>query len=165
MKIISITGNKLLLTLLLFIASSVVLIAQDSKETVALKDLVASRRYIFNAESVLPLNGRLRLLNSGERVELNGDTLITDLPYFGRAYSASIDASQGGFHFTSTDFEYTIKDKKKGGWSILLKPKDSRNVQQLILDISSTGMASLQVVSNNRQAISFNGHIIETKKK
>ncbi|MES1217998.1 MAG: hypothetical protein ABUT20_21000 [Bacteroidota bacterium] len=35
----------------------------------------------------------------------------------------------------------------------------------MTFDVSTSGMASLQVVSNNRQPISFNGHVAERKKK
>ncbi|MCW3116387.1 MAG: hypothetical protein JWM28_469 [Chitinophagaceae bacterium] len=151
--------------LTLIIVPATMLKAQNVKKDSLLNDLLTSKHYVFDAESVLPSNGRLRLLNSGERVEVNGDSLTTDLPYFGRAYSAPIDPSQGGFHFTSTDFEYTVKEKKKDGWSVFIKPKDNQDVQQLTLDVSSKGMATLQVISNNRQYISFNGRIKERKKK
>ena len=36
---------------------------------------------------------------------------------------------------------------------------------RLTLDVSSDGYASLQVTSNNRQPISFNGYVTERKKK
>jgi hypothetical protein len=166
MNTINVRYRKAMGMLMIMIASAGLLQAQDQQKDkdLLLKDLIASKQYIFNAESVLPSTGRLRLLNSGERLEIFGDSLTVDLPYFGRAYSAPIDPSNGGFHFTSADYEYTLKEKKKGGWNILIKPKDNRDVQQLILDISSESMASLQVISNNRQSISFNGHIKERNK-
>ena len=161
MKTQSIIFGTPFLLLLYFIVPATCLNAQDVKsdKDSQLKDLIASKHFIFNAESVLPANGRIRMLNSGERIEVSGDTLTADLPYFGRAYTAPVDPARGGFHFTSTAVEYTVKEKKKGGWTIFLKPKDNPDVQQLTLDVSSKNMASLQLISNNRQYISYNGRI------
>jgi hypothetical protein len=153
-------GNGFLLLLFLLIATTG-LQAQKTKTDKGsqLKDLITSKHFVFNAESVLPSNGRIRMLNSGERIELRGDTLTADLPYFGRAYTAPVDPAKGGFHFTSTAFGYTVTEKKKGGWTILIKPTGNNDVQQLALDVTSKNMASLQLISNNRQSISYNGHI------
>ncbi len=51
------------------------------------------------------------LCNMNERVM--GDSIVTYLPYFGRAYSVPVNLSQGGIQFTSTDFDYTIESKRK----------------------------------------------------
>ena len=148
-------------TLTFFIFLVIGLKAQDIKKDKdsQTKELIMSKHFVFDAESVLPSGGRLRILNSGEQVDLNGDTLTTDLPFFGRAYSAPINSSEGGFHFTSTDFEYNVKETKRGGWDVSIKPRDNSDVRQLYLNVSTGGAASLQVISNNRESISFNGHI------
>jgi len=149
-----------------FIFLTIGLKAQEIKKEKdsQVKELITSKRFVFNAESVLPSGGRLRILNSGEQVDLNGDTLRTDLPFFGRAYTAPINSSEGGFHFTSTDFDYNVKERKRGGWDVSIKPRDNSDVRQLYLNVSPGGDASLQVTSNNREFISFNGHIRERKR-
>lgn len=167
MKTRNLYHRQFLIVISAVITSLTTLQAQDVKEDAdsMVRNLIESKQYVFNAESVLPSNGRLRLLNSGERLDLRGDTLIADLPYFGRSYTAPIDPSQGGFHFTSSDFEYTVKEKKKGGWNINIKPRDNNDVRQFTLDVSTNATASLQVVSNNRQFISFNGRLSPKSKK
>ncbi len=92
-----------------------------------------------------------------------GDSIVTYLPYFGRAYSAPVNLSQGGIQFTSTDFNYTVESKRKE-WEIAIKPRESLDVRELILRVFKNGSASLMVTSNNRQTISYNG-IIEARKK
>ena len=167
MKIESKIYRAFLCTMTVIVVSSTGMKAQDisrDKGSVV-KDLISSKHFVFNAESVLPSNGRLRILNSGEQMDLNGDTLTTDLPYFGRAYTAPIDPSEGGFHFTSTEFDYNVKEKKRGGWDVSIKPRDNSDVRQLALNVSPGGSAILQVTSNNRQFISFNGHINQRKAK
>ena len=113
------------------------------------------------------MSGRTRQLTSDYDVKVTKAQVVSYLPYFGRAYSAPIDPSQGGIQFTSKDFDYTTTPRKKGGWDIQLKPKDYRDVQQMSLSITEDGYASLQVTSTNRQLISFTGYItaIKTPKK
>jgi hypothetical protein len=61
--------------------------------------------------------------------------------------------------FTSTDFQYVATPKKKGGWDIVITPKDVQDPRQLTLRIFDNGTASVVVTSYNRQPISFNGYI------
>jgi len=139
--------------------------AQEKDKAAITKQLVESQRYIFIPQSAMPLSGRVRQLTFDYSLKITKDTLDCYLPYFGRAYSAPIDATQGGIQFVTSSFEYTATPRKKSGWDISIKPKDTRDVQQMQLSVSETGYASLQVISTNRQAISFNGYITEIKEK
>ena len=137
---------------------------ENNKED-AVKKMVESQQYVFVAQSALPMGGRIRQLTSAYELKVTKDTLEADLPYYGRAYTAPIDPTQGGFHFKTKNFEYRAKETKKGGWDISITPKDVTDVRQLTLNISKAGYTSLQVTSNSRQPISFNGYIIEPDKK
>ena len=145
--------------------------AQDSKQDkqaakeAAIKSLVDSQSYVFVAQSALPLSGRVRQLTSDYDLRVSKSSITSYLPYFGRAYQAPIDPTQGGIQFTSKDFEYTATQGKKGGWDVRIKPKDYKDVQQMNLNISASGYGTLQVLSTNRQPISFNGYIKAPKVK
>ncbi|HEY6082088.1 MAG TPA: DUF4251 domain-containing protein, partial [Chitinophagaceae bacterium] len=69
----------------------------------------------------------------------------------------------GGIQFKSRNFDYTVTEGKRGGWNILIRPKDVKDIQQLSLSVTTSGYASLQVISNSRQPISFNGYIAGAK--
>ena len=166
------TSKKLLLAPLLvlfFFHQPAAGFAQSTKaekqaaKTAAIKNLVDSQSYVFKAQSAMPMSGRSRQLTSDYDLKVTKDQVVSYLPYFGRAYSAPIDPSQGGIQFTSKDFDYTTTPRKKGGWDIQIKPKDNRDVQQMSLTISEDGYASLQVTSINRQPISFSGYITAVK--
>lgn len=126
------------------------------------QQLLESKEFIFRAQSVNPMRGGYRQLTSEFDLRLLGDSLVSYLPYFGRAYSAPIDPRQNGLQFTSTDFEYKLTPKKKG-WDVQVKPADVTNIQQLTLNVTTTGRATLQVISTNREAISFNGVIVKRR--
>ena len=153
--------------LALFLTQTQLAMAQNKKDSArdaGIKEMVKAQLYNFMAQSVTPLGGRLRQLNNNDQLRVTKDQIISDLPYFGRAYSAPI-GDTGGIQFTSKDFEYNITEKKKGGWNVLIKFKDAQDVKQMQLSIFSNGTASLQVMSNNRQSIGFNGYILSPGKK
>lgn len=148
---------KLSLALIIIILCSSKLFGQDKKDSI--KALIDNQDYVFEARTVMPMGGRTRQLTSIYTLTVTKDSVESYLPYFGRAYFAPIDPSKGGIEFTSKKFDYSAKDQKKGGWLIIIKPDDARDVQQMTLTVSPSGYALLQVTSTNRQAISFNGII------
>ena len=139
-------------------------LAQDSTKTSA-KDWVTEKNFVFRPQTALPTRGRAIQLTSYFDLKVSKDTMISNLPYYGRAYSASINPSENGLNFTSTNFDYTVTPRKKGGWEVLIKPKDANNVREMTFTIFENGTASLYVTSNNRESISFNGYITQSGKQ
>jgi hypothetical protein len=129
-----------------------------------IKNSVDSQNYVFRAQTALPMSGGSRQLTSDYDLKIEKGSVVSYLPYFGKAYTAPMDLKGGGIEFTSKDFDYTVTKGKKGGWEIQVKPKDVQDVQQLDLRISENGYASLNVLSTSRQPISFNGSIAPLKK-
>ncbi len=158
---------KSLGVLLICITLSAQLQAQDEKQdkAAAVKQLVESKNYQFVAETMLPQRGRVRPLTFGYDMIVSPDTLSANLPFFGRAFTAPIGSTDGGIQFTTTEFDYTIVPKDKGGWDITIKPKNAKDVRQMLLNITESGYASLRVINLNRDPISFNGYIKERPKK
>lgn len=156
------------LLLILFISLSLFSNCSSTKNTstyksdaspITIKNMIDSQSFIFVAESVNPVRGRFRILTSPYDVTVSQDSLTSYLPYFGRAYTAPIDPSQGGIQFTSTNFSYELSHNKSDKWDVVIKPKDRQDVQQLNFSIFDNGTASLNVISNSRDPISFNGHL------
>lgn len=135
---------------------------QLDKSTV--QNLVQNKNFIFNVQSV---NAVTSIPNqnqnmAGYEVRLLGDSVVSYLPYFGRVFSAMIGQT-GGINFTSTEFEYKIKARKKGRWDVNIKPQNGNDVREMTFLISENGYATLQVISNNRQPISYNGYLSARK--
>ncbi len=156
-----------LLGLLLLCTAALRVQAQstDSSKTATLQQMIESHNYAFKAQTAMPMAGRMIQLTSDYDLQVYPDKIIASLPYYGRAYSAPIDPSQGGIMFTSKDFNYTAAKKKKDRWEIAIRTKDQSTEQLMQLSIFSNGSASLQVNSTNRQSISFNGYVTGIKKK
>ena len=151
---------KLLFALAVVLFSSTAFAQKLDKATV--QNAVNSKQFVFKAQTVLPMTGASRFLTSDYEVKLLGDSLVSYLPYFGRAYSVTY-GERGGIDFTSTKFDYKVKPGKKGGWDVTIITNDVKNAQRLNFTISDNGYTYLQVTSNNRQPIAFNGYIIEKK--
>ena len=125
-------------------------------DTAIVRQKVEAKRYTFVAQTAIPMRGRTVQLTSLYDLKRTGDSVIAGLPYYGRAYSAPINPSDNGINFTSVSFDYKSTYRKKR-WEISIKPKDMQSVSEMNLIIYSNGRATLQVTSNNRQPISFNG--------
>lgn len=124
----------------------------------SVEDMVQAKDFLFKAQTALPTGGSTRQLTSDFDITLNGDSLVSVLPYFGRAFVAPM-TNENPLRFTSTDFDYGVK-KKKNRWEVTIRPKDQREVRQLYLVVGEDGYGNLQVISNNRQPISYYGYIV-----
>lgn len=115
------------------------------------------KNYVFRAQSVQPMRGRTRQLTSSYTLTVTRDSVIADLPYFGRAYVAPVDVTRSPLQFTSTHFKYSADTTAKGNWNIGIRFHDVREVDQVTMTITKDGYATLQVMPPNLQSITFNG--------
>jgi len=153
---------------LAFIHVAIAQTRQEKKaaEQAAIKNMVENNNFSFVADYALPMTGGSRQLTSIYDLKITGDSVIAFLPYYGQAYLApSPGETEGGIKFATTQFRYQKSAEKKGGWEIVITPTNRdisnwRDVQQMRLDISKDGFASLYVNSSNRDPISFQGNVV-----
>lgn len=132
----------------------------SKQETIAqITEKVEAGRYKFVPQQALPMAGKAINLNYSFALKVSKDSIDSYLPYYGRAYTAPSPIDEGGIKFVSTDFDYTLSDKKKGMWNISIIPNDNQKRYKLSLEIGDTGYGTLTVMDNNRQSISFYGRI------
>ncbi|MBS1735055.1 MAG: DUF4251 domain-containing protein [Bacteroidetes bacterium] len=131
--------------------------------TSQIQGLIQAQQFIFTAETMLPLRGEIKILNTPYDVTVGKDTLVSYLPYFGRAYQAPVSPTDAGVQFTSVKFEYKVSPAKKNGWQVKIVPLDNTNIREMNFDIFNDGSAGLNVISNFRDAISYRGHIAPIK--
>ena len=145
--------KELILTVLLVTGFVIGLKAQSTDVDQAVKD----KRFTISVQSMSPRRGGFRQLTSLYTFSVTPDTIVTELPYAGRAYQASMGTGDTGIKFLSRDFEYEAKPGKKGAWEIALKPKDVKNYPLLNLTIQSSGSASIRISPVDREFISYTG--------
>jgi len=171
---------KLVLSIF-FAVASIQLFAQTNKETTI--KIIGEKNYTFVANSAIPMSNMdiSRVLASmpgamgGGMINLSGnqydfkvtkDSVVAYLPYYGRAFNAPLDPNEGGIKLTSKDFSYKESVGKKGGYTIQISTNDIRKENfRFTLSVSTNGYATLIASGNNKQPITFNGYLSESKKK
>lgn len=139
---------------------------KDSMQAAYYQNLVKLPAFVFHAQTALPMGTSVKNLTPDYYdFTVTKDSVISYLPYYGRAYSAPMDPTKVATQFTSTNFTYDVQDRKKGGWQITIKFKDNNDVQTFYLTVSQSGYTSLQANFTNRQPISFNGKIGKRKSR
>ncbi|MGY3054983.1 hypothetical protein ACVWYG_003192 [Pedobacter sp. UYEF25] len=157
-------------------------LAYGQTDKATTKRIVEEKNYTFVANSANPLStadiakvlsnipGNLggsviNLTGSGYILSVSPDSLIAHLPYFGRAYQAPINPSEGGINFNSKKFSYVKSAGRKGSYNIKIDTQDGKGESyRLVLSISQNGYATLVANSTYRQAITFQGFLREPKK-
>jgi hypothetical protein len=139
--------------LLLIILAPIKGISQGS-----VKETVDSKRFVFQAQSMTPLKGSMRTLTPGYTLKVSPDTITSDLPYAGRAFTAAYGSTDGGMKFKATDFDYTVK-KKKDGWTINIITKKVAGSPRVIISVFDNGNARIVISSSDRDSITYNGMI------
>jgi hypothetical protein len=126
-----------------------------------LKAHIDSKQYSFIAQSATTMKGKtIQLGSGGYFLKLNQDSLLVDLPYYGRGYSADYAGSSDmGIRLNTTNFSYAADTLKKGGWNIIIKKIQDSKVNTIYISVSASGYSTVRVNSNNRDPISFYGTI------
>ncbi|HZH00002.1 MAG TPA: DUF4251 domain-containing protein [Flavisolibacter sp.] len=137
-------------------------VTEKSNSWQVLKAKLDGKRMTFVAQAANPARGSIIQLTNLYDLQLKGDTLVAALPFFGRAFTAPVNMSDGGIRFTSTNFLYEVKQKKNKRWDVRIIPNDNQDVRQMYLSIFPNGSATLQVLSNSRESMSFTGYIKES---
>jgi hypothetical protein len=106
---------------------------------------------------MVPSGAPSRPLDYPYEVKLSRNSLVTYLPYIGRAFTG-IMPNEAGVNFTSTDFSYKSKFRKKK-WEVSIRPKNAKEVKDLQFTIYENGQATLLVIPNNKQSISYYGYL------
>ncbi len=121
---------------------------------------MSAQLYTVRVQTAIPLRGRSIPITSPYDLRVTPDSVIADLPYFGRAFSAPYGSTDNGIKFISTNFSYTSKFRKNR-WEILIQPKDATDIDRVTISIFNNGRSTVRVQSNNRQSISFDVYLLE----
>lgn len=110
---------------------------------------------------VYPMRMPSHYLTTTYSIRLKGDSIMSYLPYFGRAYRSNIannDRSPLSFNSTVTDM--TIKRGKKKDYVLVFKTRNDSELLEYTLTIFPNRQASLTVNSSDRESINFGGDLV-----
>lgn len=143
--------------------------AKTAQRTKANQDSVATwwqnKNFVFHATNAQPLSGRNINLTSEYTFEMRNDSIIAWLPYFGRAFTAPTNPSDGGIKFATNNYQIRDDKLEKKMYKMNIVPKglpafqNTKDVQQMWLTIGVDGYGTLQLQSLNQTPISYYGYI------
>ena len=150
---------KRIVSMFLFCLIGVAFAQAQQTDPAKLQSAVDSKTFTFEARQASAMKGRMIQLDPGYTLEVNAEKVKGDLPFFGRSYQSTPGTTDGGLKFEFSEFNYTAKPRKKGGWDITIEPAEANDIRSIFLTIQKTGNASLRIVSNSKEGMSYNGII------
>lgn len=133
---------------------------QKEKEV---KETVESGRFTIDVNRAVPMSGRSVNLTSPYSLELRGDSIVSYLPYFGRAYSAPYGGGKG-MNFQEKALEFEQISKKKGATAFKFRVRTDEDVYAFRVDVFPNGSSTISVTPVNKQGITFYGEVAPKKK-
>ena len=130
-----------------------------------IETLINSKEFVFIGRNASSQGFRtIDLTTNPNFVKFQPDSIKSEMPFFGRAYSGVGYGRDGGLKFEGKPQEFTIEKGKKN-YQIKATVKGTNDVYMLFLSVSFEGSAMLSISSNNRSSISYSGDIVAPSKK
>ena len=163
------TKKQIFMLLLALLVGIPTLSAQSKKEKkeqkkAAVKKLIESENYKIDVNTAMPMRGRSIPLTSSYSLEIRNDSVISYLPYYGRAYSIPYGGGDG-LNFKTVLKEYSMKMDKKGNAVIEFIARNPEDRYEYRVKVFPNGSASIDVNMQNRQSISFQGELYIKEEK
>ena len=149
--------NLALLFAFCFFFGSITLAQQADFEK--LNEAINSKAFVFEARQATGMRGRMIQLDPGHTLQVSPDKVVGDLPFFGRAFQSTPGGISGGLQFEFSEYTYEVKARRKGGWDITLDPTEPSDVRIIYLTIQNSGNASVRILSNSREGMTYSGFI------
>lgn len=131
---------------------------RQAKRAQAVEQALAARHYRVSVNMMYPRNGKAKSVSSDYGLEVKGDTLVSYLPYFGRAYNVPYGGGKG-LNFTETLTEYHSQKLSNGATQVLIKVKNEEDVYNFTLEIFDNGSTSIDLNSRERESINYSGNM------
>lgn len=125
-------------------------------ETALFRNTMESGNYTIDVDMVYPASGRSRSVTSQYSLEVNGNEVISALPYFGTAQSLPYGGGEG-LMFTGEISNYTLNYGKGGEADISFDARTQEDTYRFNITIYPNGQATFNVNPGNKQSIGFSG--------
>ena len=132
--------------------------ARAAEQAKAVKAALQERNYQIAVNRMYPSRGASKIVSSGYTVEVRNDSLISYLPYFGRAYDVPYGGGNG-LNFSAPIRNYKESQTKSDLRHIEIDVKNDEDTYLYTLDIFDNGSTDINVRSRQREPISFSGEM------
>lgn len=131
---------------------------KSTQKALEIRQMLENKSFIFSPNSATPMSGGSIQLNYSYKVEIDGDSIYSYLPFYGIAYRADYGATRSALDFEQRLQKYTF-EKTRNNYRIFMVISNNHDQLTYYFNISEAGYATLNVSSIFRQPISFYGTI------
>lgn len=126
--------------------------------------MLYAKEFVFNPRTAMPQGYKTVNLTSGSyNIDFKPEFIKSYMPFYGRAYSGVGYGSDGGMKFEGKPEEFSVTKGKKN-YTVLVVVKGDNDTYHISLSVSTSGSATLTIISNNRGSISYSGEISAIEK-
>ena len=136
--------------------------ARAAEQAAKVKAGLAEKRFSINVDRMYPMKGGSKSVSFGYGVEVRNDSLISYLPYFGRAYDIPYGGGKG-LNFSVRIGSYRDTPGKNGLHVIDIEVTNTEDTYFYSIKVYDNGSSSIDVQSRNREHISYTGQMDFTK--
>ncbi|SRX76181.1 DUF4251 domain-containing protein [Aequorivita antarctica] len=132
--------------------------SQETENTSNIENLLNSKTFEFVANTAFPISGTPKnLVGSGYSVTFSPEKIVSNLPFYGRAYGGMALGRDKGMRFQGKPKNFTIEKNKE--YKVNTTVNDEGNTYLIALSVNDSGYASLTISSNDRGTISYQGEV------
>ncbi len=159
--------NKLLFSILVSFVTLVVLsacitpeerAARAAEQAAKVKAALSQRDFKISVDRMYTNRGGSKSLSYGYQVAVRNDSLISYLPYFGRAYNIPYGGGKG-LNFSERISSYQESQGKNGLRVIDIDLQNEEDTYHYTLEVFDNGSSSITVMSRQRERISYSGEM------
>ncbi len=132
--------------------------AQMAELSANVTNALNNRDFKIAIDRMYPMRGSSRHVSFGYSVEVRNDTLISYLPYFGRAYNVPYGGGKG-LNFTAPISSYQEFMKRNGQRHIEIGVTNDEDTYFYTIEVFNNGSSSIDVQARQRERISYSGDI------
>lgn len=123
-----------------------------------LADSIQARSLTVDIDMMHTQRGGSHYVSPEFYLRLQGDSVFSYLPYFGRAYTVPYGGGKG-LDFQAPVMDYKAGEGRKGATRITFTARNEEDEYRFSLDVFGNGKAYLHVSPQNREQISYDGSI------
>lgn len=132
---------------------------QRTEKVRMVEQALNDRNYKIEVDRMYPMRGSSRNVSFGYSVEVRNDTLISYLPYFGRAYNVPYGGGKG-LNFKAPIESYQEYMRKNGLRHIEIGTLNDEDSYLYTIEVFDNGSASIEVRARQRERISYSGNMV-----
>ena len=144
--------------IILTIACGTLSPAEQAEQARKIRTALDERRYKIDVRMMYPRRGPSKSVASNWSLEVRGDTLVSYLPYIGRAYNIPYGGGKG-MNFTALIGSYTEEKGRKGERLITMSVDNEEDQFVYRVEVFSDGQATIDVQPRERESISYSGEL------